>query len=164
MNRFVPWSEVGTVTFTPGDEVVEIGSFSLEEGADTLWVKITNTNSQGPWPWSYGILSFRTDEGQPLGSTKAYNSQYGEVFRLGVGLPPSVRNGVLTFEPRGFNLQWVKAGYPWTLKFEQQSGQSGGGGSAFGIPATLATLIFATGDPIAYQLQDNFAYLTVVNS
>lgn len=122
MLRFVPWSTVGTVTFQPGDSVVTIGSFQLAEGADTLWVRVTNPITDGPWPWSYGILSFRTSEGQPLGSTKAYNSRYGEVYRLGVGLPPSDRVGSLTFEPRGFNLAWIKAGYPWTLKFEQQSG------------------------------------------
>ena len=126
MIRFVPWSEVGTITVSPGDNVVEVGAFELAEGADTLWVRMTNTGTPGPWPWSYGILSFKTDEGQPLGSLKAYNSFDGEVFRLGVGLPPSVRAGVLTFEPRGFNMAWIKQGNPWTLKFEAQGGSSGG--------------------------------------
>ena len=125
MLRFVPWSDVGTVTFQPGDTEVVIGSFELAEGADTLWVRITNTNQVGPWPWSYGILTFLTTEGQPLGSCKAYNSRHGEVFRLGVGLPPSVRLGSLIFEPRGFNLAWISSGFPWTLKFEQQSGIEG---------------------------------------
>lgn len=124
MIRFVPWSEVGTITVSPGDNVVEVGAFELAEGADTLWVRMTNTGTPGPWPWSYGILSFKTDEGQPLGSIKAYNSFDGEVFRLGVGLPPSVRAGVLTFEPRGFNMAWIKQGNPWSLKFEAQSGSS----------------------------------------
>ena len=122
MIRFVPWSEVGTITVSPGDNVVEVGAFELAEGADTLWVRMTNTGTPGPWPWSYGILSFKTDEGQPLGSIKAYNSFDGEVFRLGVGLPPSVRAGVLTFEPRGFNMAWIKQGNPWSLKFEAISG------------------------------------------
>ena len=127
MIRFVPWSEVGTITVSPGDNVVEVGAFELAEGADTLWVRMTNTGTPGPWPWSYGILSFKTEEGQPLGSIKAYNSFDGEVFRLGVGLPPSVRAGVLTFEPRGFNMAWIKQGNPWSLKFEAQAGTSGGG-------------------------------------
>jgi len=122
MIRFVPWSEVGTITVSPGNNVVDVGAFELAEGADTLWVRMTNTGAPGPWPWSYGILSFRTDEGQPLGSIKAYNSFDGEVFKLGVGLPPSVRSGVLTFEPRGFNMAWIRKGNPWTLKFEAQSG------------------------------------------
>ncbi len=122
MIRFVPWSEVGSISVSPGDNVVEVGSFELAQGADTLWVRMTNTGTPGPWPWSYGILSFKTEEGQPLGSVKAYNSYEGEVFRLGVGLAPSVRSGVLTFEPRGFNMAWIKQGNPWSLKFEAQSG------------------------------------------
>ena len=122
MIRFVPWSEVGTITVNPGDNVVEVGAFELAEGADTLWVRMTNTGEPGPWPWSYGILSFRTEEGQPLGSIKAYNSFDGEVFRLGVGLTPSVRAGVLTFEPRGFNMAWIRQGNPWSLRFEARSG------------------------------------------
>ena len=119
-----PWAEVGTITVEPTDSVVEVGSFELSEGADTIWVRMTNTGEESGWPWSYGILSFRTEEGQPLGSIKAYNSYDGEVFRLGVGLSPSVRTGMLTFEPRGYNLAWVQKGHPWSLRFEAQSGST----------------------------------------
>jgi len=125
------WADVGEITVKPTDSVVEVGSFDLVEGADSLWVRMTNTGTPGGWPWSYGILSFKTEEGQPLGSIKAYNSYEGEVFRLGVGLPPSVRSGVLTFEPRGFNLAWVSKGNPWPLKFEAQSGSSSAVSSSY---------------------------------
>lgn len=163
MLRFVPWSNVGTVTFTPSDNVVEIGSFTLVEGADTLWVRITNPVTEGPWPWSYGILSFRTSEGQPLGSVKAYNSRYGEVYRLGNGLPPSDRTGVLTFEPRGFNLAWIRAGYPWTLKFEQQSGLTiPEVPPAFGTRATLATLSNTSNETLSYEIAEGFARVTPI--
>ena len=116
------WAEVGEITVKPTDSVVEVGPFELSGGADTIWVRMTNTGEESGWPWSYGILSFKTEEGQPLGSIKAYNSYDGEVFRLGVGLAPSVRSGKLTFEPRGFNLAWVSKGNSWPLKFEAQSG------------------------------------------
>lgn len=119
-----PWAAVGEITVKPTDSVVEVGPFDLVEGADTLWVRMTNTGEDTGWPWSYGVLSFKTEEGQPLGSIKAYNSYDGEVFRLGVGLSPSVRSGVLTFEPRGFNLAWVSKGNPWPLRFEAQSGRT----------------------------------------
>ena len=139
MIRFVPWSEVGTITVSPGDDLVEVGEFELAEGADTLWVRMTNTGTPGPWPWSYGILSFKTDEGQPLGSIKAYNSFEGEVFRLGVGLTPSVRSGVLTFEPRGFNMAWIQQGNDWSLKFEAQSGGQSVSNTYWSrVPGTLA--------------------------
>jgi hypothetical protein len=119
-----PWVEVGEITVTPEDAVVDVGALELAQGADTLWIRMTNLGLPEPWPWSYGILSFRSDEGQSLGSTKAFNSYSGEVFRLGVGLPPLLRTGMLTFEPRGFNLAWVRKGNPWTLGFEAQSGST----------------------------------------
>ena len=82
---------------------------------------------QTPWPWSYGILGFRTSNGYELGSVKAYPEVDSEVFRLGIGRPPSERSGLLTFEPRSFNLAWIKNGYPMSLKFECASGTTGGG-------------------------------------
>ena len=85
-------------------------------------MRITQLNQPAEWPWSYGILSWRSASGLELGSTKAYSTQLGEVFRLGVGLPPSDRTGSIWFEPRGFNLGWLKAGFPWELSFEAQAG------------------------------------------
>lgn len=130
--RFLGWSDLGTKTVTPDDTIVSVGGFSLEEGDTHLWVKITSLSAPDPWPWSYGILGWQTSEGYELGTTKAYSEQSGEVFRLGSGLSPVVRSGFITFEPRSFNLAWIKRGNPWTLKFEAQSGvlQSPGLGGA----------------------------------
>ena len=127
---------VGTYTFTPNDTQVIIGSFSMQEGADTIWVRITQDQPQGPWPWSYGILGFKTQFGYELGTTKAFAEPDGAVQRLGVGLPPLERSGVITFEPRSFNLAWIKKGNPWTLTFEAQSRvqvEAGGATVAFGV-------------------------------
>jgi len=123
------FSLVGTYTFTPDDTQVIVGGFSLGENHDTLWVRITQDQPPGPWPWSYGILGWRSSFGYELGTTKAFAEPQGSVQRLGLGLPPVERAGVLTFEPRSFNLAWIKQGNPWTLTFEAQSGvssQSGG--------------------------------------
>lgn len=130
---------VGTYTFTPNDTQVLIGSFSLQPGDDTIWVRITQDQPPGPWPWSYGILGWRSSFGYELGTTKAFAEPEGAVQRLGVGLQPVERSGVLTFEPRSFNLAWVKAGYPWTLTFEAQSGvqvEAGGGSVSFGVTSS----------------------------
>jgi hypothetical protein len=118
------WQSVGQHTFVPTDKAVQVGSFDLAAGQDTIWVKITQLNNPGDWPWSYGILSWRNANGTPLGSVKAYSNRLGEVFRLGNGLPPSDGTGSIWFEPRGFNLGWLKAGFPWELKFEAQAGAS----------------------------------------
>ena len=129
--RFQDWTTVGTKTFTPDDLETVIGPFVMDQDADTLWVKITQLNGVPNSPWSYGILSWKNSSGFELGSVKAYGETESEVFRLGVGRPPSERSGQLTFEPRGFNLGWIKNGYPWQLQFECSSGTtSGGGGSS----------------------------------
>ena len=126
--RFQDWELVGTRTFTPDDLTEVVGSFSMGEDHDTLWVRITQLNGQTPQVFSYGILSWKTSNGYELGSTKAYGDTESEVFRLGIGRPPYERTGQLTFEPRGFNLGWIQNGYPWTLQFEAASGTTSGGG------------------------------------
>jgi hypothetical protein len=40
---------------------------------------------------------------------------------------------MLTFNPRGFNLGWIKKGNPFTLKFECASGTTGGGSSDIAV-------------------------------
>jgi len=139
--RFEGYVEVGRLTLTPDDLTEVVGNFSLGEGHDTLWIRVTQLNAPGPWPWSYGILGWRTSQGYELGSTKCYGEQFGETYRLSVGKSPEVRDGVITFEPRSFNLGWVRNGYPWSLKFEASSGQQFSGQTpgdpVFGSRATL---------------------------
>lgn len=127
--RFATWTDLGTITFGPNDTEVDVGPVTLVEGADTLWVRVTQMSGPTPWPWSYGIASFQSLEGRSLGSVKAFGHPSGEVVRLGVGLPPLVRDGSLRFEPRSFNLAWVRNGNPWQLNFEVRSGVSSGGGA-----------------------------------
>ena len=135
--RVADWKLVGEKTFTPDDSNEAIGNFSLELEEDTLWVRITQLSEYGTMPWSYGILSWRSSDGYELGSVKAFGQTQSEVFRLGVGLPPSDRNGVLTFNPRSFNLHWVREGWPWSLRFEALSGLANDGPPALGTRATL---------------------------
>ena len=128
--RFQDWTTVGTVTFTPNDLDTVVGPFVMDQDADTIWVRVTQLNGAVNSPWSYGILSWKTTNGYELGSVKAYGELESEVFRLGVGRPPYERSGLLTFEPRSWNLGWIKNGYPWQLKFEAASGTTSGGGSS----------------------------------
>ena len=151
------FSLVGTHVFTPNDKQVVIGSVELQPGDDTIWVRVTQNQATGPWPWSYGILGWRSSFGYELGTTKAFAEPESAVQRLGLGLQPVERTGVLTFEPRSFNLSWIKKGNPWSLTFEAQTGvqvtQAGGGvtfqvTSALGdIPWTLNSLGLANLNP-----------------
>ena len=137
------FSLVGTYVFTPDDTQVIIGSISLEPGEDTIWVRITQNQATGPWPWSYGILGWRSAFGYELGTTKAFAEPQGAVQRLGVGLQPVERTGMLTFEPRSFNLSWIKKGNPWSLTFEAATGvqvQAGGGSVTFGVTSAFGDI------------------------
>ena len=128
-----------SITVAPNDIVpIEVGTAFLNEGDDTIWIKVTSSPSAGcPWPWSYGLLTWITENGRELGTVKINGVCEGEVFRLGVGRPPSLRSGFLSFTPRSYNLAWVNLGHPWTLTFEWVSGQSstGGGAQTFGAVA-----------------------------
>jgi len=166
VQRFAEYSLVGELTVTPDDLNEVVGSFSLSEGHDTIWVRVTQLNPPGPWPWSYGILGWQTSAGYELGSIKCFGEQTGEVYRLGVGRPPLVRTGQLTFEPRSFNLAWVKNGYPWTLRFEAASGSSGSGQSdgdpVFGTRATLGVLSDIANAGITYAIANGYATIKII--
>lgn len=116
------WVSLGVKTVGPNDLKVVVGSFTIEEGDDTIWVEVQRTNPAGSWPWSYGILSWQTSFGLEFGSVKAYTSSSGEIFRLGVGRTPRSRTGRIVYEPRAFNLAWVQKGYSLTLDFAASSG------------------------------------------
>jgi hypothetical protein len=146
--RFQDWSVVGTRTFTPDDLTEVVGSFSMSEGDDTLWTRITLLSPAEPWPWSYGILGFKTSNGYELGSVKAYPEVESEVFRLGIGRPPYERTGQLTFEPRSFNLAWIRNGYPLTLKFECSSGTTSGGSGGFDVVNSFVRASDGSGLPL----------------
>lgn len=120
------WVSLGEITVGPNDLRVVVGSFSIEEGDDTIWFQITQTSPRTAWPWSFGILSWQTSDGRELGSVKAYTETSGEVVRLGVGRKPRQRTGSVIYEPRSFNLSWIKKGNPLTLAFSATSGASSG--------------------------------------
>lgn len=159
MNRFAGWQQIGEHTFTPQDTVVSIGGFSMEPDDDTIWVRMVSETPPTPWPWSYGILGWKTSEGYELGTVKAYSEESGQVFRLGLGLAPVVRTGVITFAPRGYNLAWVKKGNPWTLRFEAQGGNSSPAVDFpdFGGRATLGVLSDLASAGVSYAFNNGLA-------
>jgi hypothetical protein len=120
--------EPTTITVFPNTIVpIDAGPVELGNDDDTIWIKVTSS-PQGdcPWPWSYGLLTWISDNGRELGTVKINGVCEGEVFRLGVGRSPSLRAGRLSFTPRSYNLAWVNLGHPWTLTFEAVSGVTSG--------------------------------------
>lgn len=157
MNRLAGYQLVGQLTFTPDDLTTVVGSFSIQPDDDTIWIRVTSEQPPTPWPWSYGVLGWRTEQGYELGCCKAYSDEAGQTFKLGVGLVPQLQSGEITFEPRGYNLGWIKKGNPWTLTFEAQSGQASAGSPAFGTRATLGVLADLADIGVTYAIKDNLA-------
>ena len=162
--RFTGWQDLGSLTFTPDDTDRVVGSFSIGPDDDTIWIRVESETPPTPWPWSYGILGWKTDQGYELGSVKAYSDEAGQVFRLGVGLQPVERSGVITFEPRGYNLAWIKKGNPWTLNFSAQSGSSGTGSPpVFGTRATLGVLADLAELGVSFAIKNGIATIALVS-
>ena len=139
--------ELYEITVSPEDPSSQvIGDFTMAPDADTIWIKVTSGSSGDcPWPWSYGLLTWITENGRELGTVKINGTCEGEVFRLGVGRPPFIRTGRLEFRARAYNLNWVKLGNPWPLGFEVWSGTAAGGGGA-ATPSAVANSFVDTSD------------------
>ena len=158
------WETVGTVNVGPQDREVLVGSFSLEEDDDTLFLRITQTSPSTPWNYSFGLVTFRSSVGQELGTTKVYGSVYGECYRLGIGLPPLERSGNIFFTPRSYNRSWISIADPprWNLELEAQSGRtSGGGGDSSSGGAFGGIISDAAGALLTYAFKEGFAYLLI---
>lgn len=136
------WSFAGQIDVGPLDKNVLVGPFLMEPEDDTIWIKITQTSPSDVWTYSYGLLTWRTVQGQELGTIKVYGDTDSEVFALGVGLPPSERYGDFIFTPRAYNRRWISIDSPpiWSLSFEAQSGKANDGPPVFGTRATLGVL------------------------
>jgi hypothetical protein len=159
------WSAERNVTVGPADvSPISVGDFSIGEGENTIWVKMTSAKTGGDcaWPWSYGLLTWITEDGRELGTVKVNGVCDGEVFKLGNGLTPSFRSGRVEFTPRSYNLQWIKLGHPWQLKFQFKSGTEGGqslvGGSTLFVP-TLPEAPEAPNTQPDFSIEDGFAFL-----
>ena len=158
------WETVGTVNVGPQDREVLVGSFSLKEDDDTLFLRITQTSPTTPWNYSFGLVTFRSSVGQELGTSKVYGSIYGENYRLGVGLPPLVRTGNIYFAPSAYNRGWISIADPpkWTLELEAQSGRTAGGGGDSGSGGAFGGLVSDTaGALLSYAFKQGFAYLLI---
>ena len=150
---------LGDLVIGPSDHELWLGPITLGEGDDSLWLEVTQTAPVENWRYSYALVSFITDEGAELGTTKIYGNLFGEVFRLGIRRPPVVRTGRLRFISRPYNLSWLSAkGAPqWELSFAWESGQSGAGAPVFGTRATLGVLADLAESAVKYAIDQGFA-------
>jgi hypothetical protein len=163
MQRFSGWPPATTITVVPDSpSSIRVGDFTLEEGQDTIWVRVASFEDGNPcsWPWSYGLFYWRSSDGRELGSCKVFGSAETEVFKLGVGRPPLQRSGSFYFEPRFYNLAWVQKGNPWTIQFQALAGVTSGGGTGDDRPSAVAGVIADLVDAgVRWIIKDGVAYL-----
>ena len=156
---------LGDLVIGPTDHELWLGPITLGDGDDSIWLEVTQTSPVENWRYSYALVSFITDEGAELGTTKIYGNLLGEVFRLGIRRPPVVRTGRIRFISRPYNLGWLSAkGAPaWQLSFAWESGSSGSGAPALGTRATLGVLadLISAGVSYAINTTGTAAFATV---
>ncbi len=149
------WTIISQFTVLPGSTIVDVGEFSIDEGDDTIWIEVQRIGGDNSWPWSYGISGWKTSFGYEFGTQKVYTDLSGEVHRLSVGRPSRSRSGRITYEPRSFNLSWIKKGYPLTLSISCSSGTS------VGVPVSApgAVSLPVAGGQFIYSAQTGLSQL-----
>lgn len=137
------FATVGTIGVSPTDREVLVGDFSLEEGDDTLFLRVTQISPLEDWSYSFGLLTWRSTGGQELGTCKVFGSKYGENYSLGIGRTPLVRSGSIYFRPRSYNRNWIAIDEPpiWVLEIEAESGKTAGAGSGQRIGAVVNSFV-----------------------
>lgn len=109
------WQQVGRVTVGPFDDVVEVGPIEVPvAGGFAFSVRQV---SASPFRWGNGLVSFVSSLGRELGTVQVWPKPDREVYYLGQGLTAYDNTGVLIFEPRLWNLRWIRAGFPLELLF-----------------------------------------------
>lgn len=128
---------VGSISVGPLDEKILVGTVDVP--AQGLEVRVVQISSSPFQTLSHGLLYVKTAAGRDLGTIKVWGHPEGEDYRLGEGRSTSIGIAELWFEPRLYNLKWLRAGAPvsWALKFYAQpatvtSPTESGGGGAFG--------------------------------
>jgi hypothetical protein len=156
---------VGSISVGPTDRTVEVGSFSLEEDDDTLFVDVQQMSPNQVWNYSFGLLWWESAFGRELGTEKVYGHQVGETYKLGIGRTPRSRSGRIMFAPRAYNRRWISIENPptWTLSISAESAQSGSGSlpdvPTFGVRATLGSLVNPDNTRIPYTIINGIAYI-----
>jgi len=111
----VAWQLVGRVTVGPDDDLATIGPLEVPvAGGFELSVRQVQPT---PFQWGNGLVSYLSSEGRELGTIQVFPRMDRESYYLGAGLTVADNTGVLIFEPRIWNLRWVRAGFPLELEF-----------------------------------------------
>lgn len=156
---------VGSISVGPLDEKILVGSVDVP--AQGLEVRVVQISSSPFQTLSHGLLYVKTAAGRDLGTIKVWGHPEGEDYRLGEGLSTVIGPAELWFEPRLYNLKWLRAGAPvsWALEFYAQpatvtSPTEPGGGGAFGN-SWLGAFADGTGTILANTVSNGLIQLVL---
>jgi len=117
------WAEVGTVQVDATSPELVVGSLTIDSGDTSIWLKAIQTTGQSPWPYGFGLITWRSAAGREMGTAKVWGENLGEVVRLSVGLAPESLTGHVIFTPRSYNLRWIQAtAAVWSLQILAKHG------------------------------------------
>ena len=160
--------EIDVISVGPTDLTVEVGSFSLGEDDDTLFIEVQQMSPNQVWNYSFGLLWWESAFGRELGTQKVYGHTSGEVFKLGIGRAPRSRSGRVMFAARAYNRSWISITDPptWTLAISAESAKSNSGAfpdvPAFGTRATLGVLSDLADIGVAYTFTGSDPALALI--
>ena len=110
------WTQVGSVTVGPTSQEIRFGQIEVPpQGGIEMMCR--STSADKGFKFAYGLLSFESALGRELGTVKVWPAREWTAFKLGEGLSSLSRAGSLVFEPRSYNLRWIKAGFSWSIAF-----------------------------------------------
>jgi hypothetical protein len=111
---------VGSINVGPTSHKVLVGSVDVP--AQGIELRVIQTSSNLYSTLSYGLAYLQTSAGRDFGTIKVYGRTEGEDYRMGHGLSGITGTAQLFFEPRSYNLRWIKAETPpiWSLTFLAQ--------------------------------------------
>jgi hypothetical protein len=117
----VAWTSVGSVTVGPLSQAIRFGQIEVPPQGG-IEMQCRQTSADQKFKFAYGLLSFESPLGRELGTVKCWPVPEWTSFKLGEGLSSLSRSGSLVFEPRSYNLRWVKEGFPWSIAFRADIG------------------------------------------
>jgi hypothetical protein len=111
----VAWQLIGRATVGPDDDAVVVGPIEVPTaGGFEFSVRQVEPT---PFKWGNGLVSFLSSQGRELGTVQVWPKLQRESYYLGASLTVLDNSGVLVFEPRFWNLRWIRAGFPLVLEF-----------------------------------------------
>lgn len=110
----MPWRLVGEASFDPSTEAVTVGPVRVPRSGG-LEVRVSG-GQDAPFQFGYCVLGFESTYGHELGTVRVWPRPTVSGYVLGAGITVTDTVGHLFIRPRSWNLRWVQAGFPLSIR------------------------------------------------